>query len=241
MSEPEARVADRPAAPAGSDLRRRLESVEAAAVAGIAFAVLAFIASTLLTAQPDPSAPPAEVSAWYADSGNRSSVITALVLTTFAAVAFLWFIAVIRRRAGPREDQFFATVFLGSGILVTAILLVGVTVMSSFALGMEVADAPTPEPGVFTVINGLGSGLLLVVLPRIEAVFIITTATVGFRTGAFPRWLAIVGYLFGLGMFVVPLLIEPALLTFPLWVGLMSAVLLLRRKRDRTAEAEGSN
>lgn len=240
MSGPEVSIGDQRAAPPGSDWRRRFESVEAAAVAGIAFAVLAFIASSLLTAQPDPSAPPAEVSAWYADSGNRSSVITALVLTTFAAVAFLWFIAVIRRRAGPREDQFFATVFLGSGILVTAILLVGVTVMSSFAIGAEVVDAPTPEPGVFTVTNGLGTGLLFVVLPRIEAVFIVTTSTVGFRTGAFPRWLAIVGYLFGLGMFVVPLLIEPALLIFPLWVGLMSAALLVRRKRGRTGEAEDS-
>ena len=33
-------------------------------------------------------------------------------------IAFLWFIGVIRDRVGDREDRFFATVFLGSGVLV---------------------------------------------------------------------------------------------------------------------------
>jgi hypothetical protein len=35
----------------------------------------------------------------------------------FAGIAFLWFIGVIRDRIGAREDRFFATVFLGSGLL----------------------------------------------------------------------------------------------------------------------------
>lgn len=218
-------------------LRQRFESVEAAAVAGIAFAVLAFVASTLLTAQPLPSAAPEEVSAWFSDSGNRGSVITGLVLSTIAAITFLWFIAVIRRRVGEKEDQFFATVFLGSGILVTAILLVGTTTLASVAIGVELLDGSVPDAGSFTVISGLGNGLLLLVLPRVEAVFIITTSTVGYRTGAFPRWLALFGYAVGLGMFIVPLLLDPVLLIFPLWVGVMSSVLLIRRRRVR---AEGS-
>ena len=220
----------RPSAQAAA-LRQRFESVEAAAIAGLAFAVLSIVASALLIAQPLPSAAPEEISAWYADSGNRSSVIAALVLTTLAVIAFLWFIAVIRRRAGEREDQFFATVFLGSGILITAILLVGATAMASVAIGVELLGGPVPEAGAFTVISGLAYGLLLIVLPRVQAVFIITTSTVGYRTGAFPRWLSLIGFLFGLGMFVLPLLLGPALLIFPVWVGVISAVLLVRRKR----------
>ena len=237
MSEPEPYGLD-PERAETVGLRQRFESVEAAAIAGLAFAGLAFVASTLLSAQPATSAPPAEVVAWYGDSANRTSVITALVLTAFAAIAFLWYIAVIRRRVGVREDQFFATVFLGSGFLVAAILLTGVTVMSSVAIGMELENGALPTPGVFTVVNGLGHGLLLLVLPRVQAVFIITTSTVGIRTGAFPKWLAIIGYLFGLGMLIVPLLIEPVALVFPLWVGLMSAVLLVRRRRGRIGADE---
>jgi hypothetical protein len=218
-------------------LRHRFESVEAAAVAGIMFAVLAFVASGLLTAQPLPSATPQEISAWFADSGNRLSMIAGLSVTTVAAITFLWFIAVIRRRVGDKEDQFFATVFLGSGILVTGILVTGATATASVAIGVELLDGAVPSAGTFTVIIGFGQGLLLLVLPRVEAVFIIVTSTVGFRTGAFPRWLALFGYIVGAGMFVVPLLLEPILLAFPIWVGVMSSVLLVRRKRVRSAES----
>ena len=40
----------------------------------------------------------------------------------FSGIAFVWFIAVIRNRIGDREDQFFGTVFLGSGLLFVAML-----------------------------------------------------------------------------------------------------------------------
>jgi hypothetical protein len=35
---------------------------------------------------------------------------------------FLWFIAVVRDQVGAREDQFFATGFLGSGLIFVAML-----------------------------------------------------------------------------------------------------------------------
>ena len=38
----------------------------------------------------------------------------------FTGIAFLWFIAVVRDRLGKLEDRFFATVFLGSGLLYIA-------------------------------------------------------------------------------------------------------------------------
>jgi hypothetical protein len=41
-----------------------------------------------------------------------------------AGIAFLWFIGVLRDRIGEREDRFFATVFLGSGLLFVAMIFV---------------------------------------------------------------------------------------------------------------------
>ncbi len=113
MSEPAKEMLD-PGIVGTTGQRQRFESIEAAAIAGLAFAGLAFVASTLLSARPGASASAGEISAWYGNADNRVSIVTALVLTTFAAIAFLWFIAVIRRRVGEREDQFFATVFLGT-------------------------------------------------------------------------------------------------------------------------------
>ena len=45
-------------------------------------------------------------------------------LVPFAGLAFLWFIGVVRDRIGAAEDRFFATVFLGTGLLFVAMLFV---------------------------------------------------------------------------------------------------------------------
>ena len=43
-------------------------------------------------------------------------------LVPFTGIAFLWFMAVLRNRIGMLEDRFFATVFLGSGLLFISML-----------------------------------------------------------------------------------------------------------------------
>ena len=53
----------------------------------------------------------------------------ALGLVPFAGIAFLWFIGVIRDRIGQRGSRFFATVFLGSGLLFIAMVFVGAAAM----------------------------------------------------------------------------------------------------------------
>lgn len=60
---------------------------------------------------------PAAAGAWLIDPTRRSALVVALNLVPFAGIAFLWFIGVVRDRIGPREDRFFASVFLGSGLL----------------------------------------------------------------------------------------------------------------------------
>ena len=52
---------------------------------------------------------------------ERAGTVTlALSLLPFAGIAFLWFIGVVRDRLGHLEDQFFSTVFFGSGLLFLA-------------------------------------------------------------------------------------------------------------------------
>src|SRR6266498_4555338 len=102
---------------AGQDVLRAgspLRTPRAAAVAGIVFSVLLILALVLL----EISAPahPAIPGAWLSDSRRRAAVAVALNLVPFAGIAFLWFIGVLRDRIGDREDRFFATVFLGSGL-----------------------------------------------------------------------------------------------------------------------------
>src|SRR5205814_2255272 len=61
-------------------------------------------------------------SAWLYDPSRVVAVRCGIQVVPFAGIAFLWFIGVLRNRMGALEDQFFATVFLGSGLLFVASL-----------------------------------------------------------------------------------------------------------------------
>ena len=75
----------------------------------------------------------------------------ALHLLPFAGIAFLWFIGVLRDRMGACEDRFFATVFLGSGLLFVAMLFAS----SAVAGGIVMLYGETPgkliESGIYTL------------------------------------------------------------------------------------------
>ena len=100
----------------------QLRTPRAAAVAGIIFSVLSITAMTLLRL----SAPdrPSAAGMWLTDSGHRAAVAIGLNLVPFAGIVCLWFIGVLRDRIGEREDRFFATVVLGSGLLFVGMMAV---------------------------------------------------------------------------------------------------------------------
>ena len=101
------------------------------AISGIVFAVL-FIFSLVLIRLAVP-ADPKDPGVWLIDPVLRKRVILSLNLVPFAGLAFLWFMAVMRHHIGLLEDRFFATVFLGSGLLFVAMLFATVAVTTRFA------------------------------------------------------------------------------------------------------------
>ncbi len=212
-----------------SRVMSRIRSIESAAIAGLVFAVLSSISRLLLTSPPDLTAPDSEITAWYSDAGNRTSLTLGLSLSVVAAISFLWFVAVIRRRIGDREDKFVATVFLGSGILLTAVALVGTATIASTAVTVDLADGHVPDVDVLRALTGLGTTLLILVMVKVQAVFIVSASTLALRTSAFSRWLSYLGYAIALWMFFMPFLIEPLRLGFPIWVAILSIALLVRQ------------
>ncbi len=183
----------------------------------------------MLNVPPDLSGPNSEITAWYSDAANRASLTTGLSLSIVSAVSFLWFVAVIRRRVGDREDRFFATVFLGSGVLLTGVMLTGTAALASLAVTIDLADGRVPDASTLAVMSGFGNTLLLVVLLRIQAVFVVSTSTLALRSSAFSRWLSYLGYGIALVMFFMPILTDPAGLAFPIWVAILSIALLVRQ------------
>ncbi len=203
--------------PAGQDRLQSgspLRTPGAAAVAGIVFSVLLITALVLLrlSVPAHPGAP----GRWLSDAGRRTAVVIGLNLVPFAGIAFLWFIGVIRDRIGGREDRFFATVFLGSGLLFVGMLFVAAAV----AGGLFAAASGSGPPGADTLAAGRNvTGILLnVYAMRMAAVFTLTTVTIARRTRIVSRWLEVAGLVTALVLLVGTGISDWVELLFPAWI-----------------------
>ncbi len=214
---------------AGSPLR----TPRAAAVAGIIFSVLLIV--TLVLLRISVPAHPEVPGAWLTNSRNRAAVAIALNLVPFAGIAFLWFIGVLRDRIGQREDRFFATVFLGSGLLFVAMLFVGAAIA-----GGIIAAASSGKPGAGTLALGRNvTGILLnIYAMRMAAVFTLTTVTIARRTEIVSRWLTVAGLVSAL-VLLIGVGISPWFeLLFPAWILALSIDILAAGLRKAPGSTE---
>jgi hypothetical protein len=211
-----------------------LRTPRAAAVAGIVFSALLISSLALLrlSAPAHPDVP----GAWLTDSGRRSAVAIALNLVPFAGIAFLWFIGVIRDRIGAHEDRFFATVFLGSGLLFVGMLFVAAAVAGGLVAGMS--SSGPPGTGTLTLGRNVTAILLNVYSMRMAAVFTLTTVTIARRTQIVSRWLTVAGLATAL-VLLVGIGISPwAELLFPAWILALSIDILAADPRATSGSTE---
>jgi hypothetical protein len=214
---------------------RRLTTPRAAAVAGLIFAILYSTAQVLIRL-----AVPSELTVgggWLAVQPR--SLTLALTLLPFAGIAFLWFMGVIRDHLGSHEDQFFATVLLGSGLLYLAMTFVA----AAIAGGLVSAMALDPHSSLYNSIYNYSRAVIYQITNiygiRMAGVFMLSTATIWVRTGVMPRWLAFITYPLALLMLVSISLNGWFTLVFPGWVFSISLMILLRnyRKPDGNVQA----
>lgn len=195
------------------------------AISGIVFSAL-YIASLVLIRLAVP-ADPTDPGAWLADPVFRNWVHIALNLVPFTGIAFLWFMAVLRNRIGLLEDRFFATVFLGSGLLFVAMLFAAVAVarglLDTFGTGTALpGESEAYRVGrrtAYTLMNPFGM--------RMAAVFMFVTSSIGLRTAVLSRWVSFVGFAFGLVLLLVITDFAWIALLLPCWVLLVSTWILI--------------
>ncbi len=214
--------------------RSALRTPRAAAVAGIVFSVLLISSLALLRASVP--ANPAVPGSWLTDSGKRAAVAIGLNLIPFAGIAFLWFIGVLRDRIGAHEDRFFATVFLGSGLLFVGMMFVAAAIAGGLIADMS-SSAP---PGADTLALGrnVTSLLLNVYSMRMAAVFTLTTVTIARRTKIVSRWLIVAGIATALVLLVGVGITPWAELLFPAWILAISIEILTAGPRARSGATE---
>jgi hypothetical protein len=173
---------------------------------------------------------PAEQSTVNARFGN--AITLALHLVPFAGLAFLWFIGVLRSQMGAAEDQFFATVFLGSGLLFVASLF-GATAVAGAVLG-SIHTRPNEQVSreVYYFARQVAYAFLNIFAVRMAGVFTFSTCVIALRTGIFARWIAFCGFACGLALLLAISNWLWIVMLFPLWTILVSVdILVVERKR----------
>jgi hypothetical protein len=207
----------------------RLTTPRAAAVAGIVFSVLFVISLVLIrTAVPHDLQ---DAGTWLAR--DLKSVAFAIYLLPFAGIAFLWFIGVLRDRMGVREDRFFATVIMGSGLLFLAMLFVAGAIGAGIITGFRTMPDRLFESGIYTFGRAAVYQLVNVYAMKMAAVFMISTSTLAIPTRIFPRWIAWLGFALALLLLLsTGYIFFWAPLVFPLWVLLVSMSILLSKLKS---------
>jgi hypothetical protein len=194
------------------------------AISGIIFSAL-YIASLVLIRLAMP-ADPTEPGAWLKDPVSLNWVRIALNLVPFTGIAFLWFMAVLRNRIGLLEDKFFATVFLGSGLLFVAMLFATIAVARGLLDTFGSAGKLPDQSETFRVGRGMAYALMNTFGMRMAAVFMFVTSMIGLRTAVLARWVSFVGFALGLVLLLIITDFAWIAMLFPTWVILVSAYIL---------------
>jgi len=213
----------------------QLRSPRSAAIAGILFSVLLMTSMILFRSIVTVTA--ADINRdWLETSAHTASL--ALGLVPFAGIAFLWFTGVIRDLLGDREDKFFATVFLGSGILFVGMLFVWAAAFGALFATYAMAADRLANDDIFIFGIAFMNEILGNYTLRMTGVYMLSTATLWTRTGVMPRWLTIITYIVAVGLLFFAGSVSEFRFVFPGWVFLVSVyILVLNYRRTENQES----
>jgi hypothetical protein len=211
-----------------------LRSPRSAAYAGIVFSLL--LAVSLVTMYAAVPHEPADNPELLTGSLRRELLLTGLSVVPFAAVAFLWFVGVIRDWVGEREDRFFSTVFFGSGVLFVAMLLIGEALAAAMVLSIP-ADADTLSASSLDWWTATRNVCLQLLEASLQMAGVFTTATSALlrRSRVGPRWLTVSGSVISVLLFFAVFFSRWIGLLFPLWVFALSVNILVVARRGELA------
>jgi len=215
-------------------IRSSLKTPRAAAIAGIIFAVLYGTSRVLLHLAIPPDVIPDTL--WLGANAGMTSF--ALNLIPFAGIAFLWFIGVIRDLLGEMEDRLFATVFLGSGLLFLVLTFMAGALAGGMLSAILQSDTIT-ETGLYTFNRAVLYQIINIYSIRMAGVFMISMGTIWLRTGLMHRGWAYLSFVLALVLLLSIQFSFWVILIFPVWVFLVSVLILIRNMRRQPLESPG--
>ena len=217
-------------------VRREVRSPRSAALAGILYSLLMVTSMILLRA--GAIVDPTEIGRdWLEARSAAASVI--LTLIPFAGIAFLWFTGVMRDLLGDLEDKFFATVFLGSGLIMVAMMFVWAAAYGAIFGTYQVVAGTSTDLDVFIYATAFTNEIIGNYFLRMAAVYMLSIGSLWTRTKVVPRWLSIVTFIVAFAFLFFAGGLRWARFIFPAWVLLVSIYILILNYRH-TQENKGN-
>ncbi len=194
---------------------------------GIAFVVL-FVAGFIVFPTPTNGKDTAKWARWWTDSGHRTAAIIGAYLMVLGLLAFVWFMWGLNQRFRDRGGM-----MITFGTLFVTLALVSALVRAAIAGGKQFGETPVPPGADFSrEFDQIGFGVLLVAGALAAGAFTATASYLARRDAILPGWLTMAGYVVA-ALQLVASFFFPFLL-FPLWVLIVSIVLLRRASRIDT-------
>lgn len=219
-------------------VQRQVRSPRSAALAGILFSLL--IGASMILLRTGAIVDPTEIDAEWLDAQSSTAAVV-LILVPFAGIAFLWFTGVIRDLLGDLEDRFFATVFLGSGIVLVVMMFVWASAYGAMFGTYQAVGTSRNDFDIFIYAIVFANQIMGSYFLRMASVYMLSIGSLWTKTKAVPRWLTIVTYLVAVPFLLFAGALRTARVLFPAWVLLVSIFILIlnyRYKRENEGDEE---
>jgi hypothetical protein len=210
------------------------------AIAGLVFTGLYLASYFAVRGLPEATWSDDEILAYYDSSEVGYARLVTLYLVPFAGIAFLWFLAAFRDRVSKlagSEHTMLSTVQILSGSIYVAMQFSAAASIVTVVLTLDAGD---PTPAAVQAVRPflvLGDTILVVFALRAAAVFMLSGTTRALRSGLFRRWQAYLSYALALVLLFTAAEVRATSLIFPLWIGAVSVLILLRRPGGLSDEA----
>jgi hypothetical protein len=169
---------------------------------------------------------------------SAGSITIALSLLPFAGIAFLWFMGVVRDRIGLMEDQFFSTLFFGSGLLYLAMTFATAAIAGGILAIFTLDPELLITSGLYTYSRAIIYKFNNIFAIRMAGMHMIVLGTIWWRTEVMPRWVALLTFPVAILQLLGIQFFTWATLVFPAWVFIISAYILVLNYRYQRQDVE---
>jgi hypothetical protein len=208
---------------------------------GILYVVLFIIGTILLfDGTPDGDAPPAQVIAYYADSGHRDKISIGWIVGGLGVFFFLWFLSSLRRtvRRQEGEDGFLTALTTIGGAVYATLAFAALAVNMGIRTMSDDTYRHTVYPGLIHAAND-ASYILHATGGAGAAAMIIAASLAAMRAAAVPKWAGWLGVLAGILALASILFFTQAAIA--IWILVVSGGIFVRGARDRETPAAMSD